>query len=120
DSTPRIVLFSDGRPTEGRIENAVARLAAAHIPVFVLPMTVRTLADTWIDRVDLPARIAAGGMFAATITVGAQHRASGTVTLRADNVVVATRDVTVQPGLTPVVLDGRIDSAGNHVVRGSI
>src|SRR3954464_7663660 len=120
DSTPRIVLFSDGRSTEGRIENAVARLAAAHIPVFVQPMIVRTLADTWIDRVDVPERIAAGGMFAATITVGAQHRVSGTVTLGSDGAVGATRDVTLQPGLTPVVLDARIDSAGNHVVRGSV
>jgi Ca-activated chloride channel family protein len=120
DSTPRVVLFSDGHATEGRVENAVARLQAAHIPVFVEPMAVRSLGDAWIDRIDLPERIAAGGAFAATIAVGAQHATSGTVTLRADGVVVATREVTLPPGLTPVTLEGHIDSAGSHVLAASV
>ncbi len=119
-STPRVVLFSDGHATEGRVENAVARLQAAHIPVFVEPMSVRSLGDAWIDRIDLPARIAAGGTFTATIAVGAQRATSGTVTLRADDVVVATREVTLHQGLTPVPLEGHIDSAGSHVLAASL
>jgi uncharacterized membrane protein len=120
DSTPRVVLFSDGHATEGWVENAVARLQSAHIPVFVEPMAVRSLGDAWVDRIDLPERIAAGGTFAATITVGAQHAASGTVTLRADGVVVATREVTLPQGLTPVTIEGHIDSAGSHVLAASV
>jgi uncharacterized membrane protein len=119
-STPRVILFSDGHATEGRVENAVARLQAAHIPVFVEPMSVRSLGDAWIDRIDLPARIAAGGTFTATIAVGAQRATSGTVTLRADDVVVATREVTLHQGLTPVLLEGHIDSAGSHVLAASL
>jgi Ca-activated chloride channel homolog len=120
DSTPRVILFSDGHPTEGRIENAVARLQTAHIPVFVEPLAVRSLGDAWIDRIDLPGRIAAGGTFATTVSVGAQHAAKGTVTLRADGTVVAAREVTLPQGLTPVVLDGHIDSPGNHVLTASL
>ena len=120
DSTPRVVLFSDGHPTEGRIENAVARLQAAHIPVFVEPLAVRSLGDAWIDRIDVPGRIAAGGTFATTVSVGTQHAAKGTVTLRADGAVVAAREVTLPQGMTPVVLDGQIDSPGNHVLTASL
>ena len=120
DSTPRVILFSDGHSTEGTVENAVARLQTAHIPVFVEPMVVRSLGDAWIDRVDLPARIAAGSTFAATIVVGAQHAASGTITFRADDAIVATREVTLRQGLTPVVLEGQIGSAGSHVLSASL
>ena len=120
DSTPRVILFTDGHSTEGTVENAIARLQSAHIPVFVEPMVVRSLGDAWIDRIDLPERIAAGGMFAATVAVGAQHAGSGTVTLRADGAVVATREVALRQGLTPVVLEGQIDSAGSHVLAASL
>ena len=120
DSTPRVILFTDGHSTEGTVENAIARLQRAHIPVFVEPMVVRSLGDAWIDRIDLPERIAAGGTFAATVAVGAQRAGSGTVTLRADGAVVATRDVALRQGLTPVVLEGQIDSAGSHVLAASL
>ncbi|HEU4938753.1 MAG TPA: VWA domain-containing protein [Vicinamibacterales bacterium] len=120
DSTPRVILFTDGHSTEGAVENAIARLQGAHIPVFVEPMVVRSLGDAWIDRIDLPERIAAGGTFAATVAVGAQRAGSGTVTLRADGAVVATREVALRQGLTPVVLEGQIDSAGSHVLAASL
>jgi Ca-activated chloride channel homolog len=120
DSTPRVVLFSDGHATEGQVENAVARLQTAHIPVFVEPMAVRSLGDAWIDRIELPERIAAGGTFAATIVVGAQHAASGMVTLRADGVVVATREVTLPQGLSPVTVEAHVDSAGSHLLAAAV
>ena len=120
DSTPRIVLFSDGRPTGGRLESAIARLATAHIPVYVQPMAVRSLGDAWVDRIDLPPRLIEGAPFVATVTIGAQRAATGTLTLRADDDLVATRDVSLQQGLTPIELDARIVAAGNHVLRASI
>jgi uncharacterized membrane protein len=120
DSTPRIVLFSDGHPTSGSVESAVARLTSAHIPVFVEPMAVRSLGDAWVDRIDLPERISAGGTFTATVVTGAQRGGHATVTLRSDDAVVATRDVTLPQGFTPVALDARIDNPGNHVIRASI
>src|SRR6185436_4694294 len=94
DSTPRIVLFSDGHPTSGSVESAVARLTAAHIPVFVEPMAVRSLGDAWVDRIDLPERISAGGTFTATVIAGAQRGGHASVTLRSDDVMLATREVT--------------------------
>src|SRR5206468_2925196 len=120
DSTPRVVLFSDGHQTGGSVENAIARFRAAHIPVFVEPMAVRSLGDAWIDRIDFPERITAGATFTTTITVGAQRGTPGTLTLRADDAVVATREITLPVGLTPIAVEGRIDTPGNHVIRGSL
>ncbi len=120
DSTPRIVLFSDGHPTAGSVENAIARLMAAHIPVFVEPMTVRSLGDAWVDRIDLPERISAGASFTATVIAGAQRPGTATVSLRSDDAQVATREISLPQGLTPVALDVRIENPGTHVIRASI
>jgi Ca-activated chloride channel family protein len=120
DSTARIVLFSDGRPTAGRVEDAVVRLTAAHIPVFVEPMSVRSLGDTWLDRIDLPERIAAGAAFTTLVTVGAQRATTATIELRSDGGVLASRQVTVPPGLTTVAADGRLDGPGSHLIHASV
>ena len=120
DSTARIVLFSDGRPTAGRVEDAVVRLTAAHIPVFVEPMSVRSLGDTWLDRIDLPERIVAGAAFTTLVTVGAQRATTATIELRSDGGVLVSRLVTVPPGLTTVAADGRLDSPGAHLIHASV
>ncbi len=76
---PRFVLFTDGRPTAGDTAAAVARLSAEHIPVFVEPLAVRSLGDTWIESIELPSKIVAGGTFTATVVVGSQRPANATV-----------------------------------------
>ncbi len=120
DSTPRIMLFSDGRPTLGDLEAAVLRLSAARVPVFVEPMAVRSLGDAWVDRVDVPDRIAAGASFAGAVFVGAQRGTAAVVELRSDGALLATRKVTVMAGLTPVPFEGRIDTPGSHVLQASL
>jgi Ca-activated chloride channel family protein len=120
DSTPRLVLFSDGRPTMGDIRAAIVRIVAANVPVFVEPMAVRSLGDTWVDRMDLPERIAAGATFTAVVAVGAQRGAVASVELRSDGAVLASRHVTMPPGLTAVALDARVDEPGGHVFQASV
>jgi uncharacterized membrane protein len=120
DSTPRIVLFSDGRPTVGDVPAALVRLAAAHIPVSVQPMAVRSIGDAWIDRIDLPERIAAGATFSALVTVGAQRGTAATIELRSGSAVLATRDMTLAAGLTQVALDARVDDPGSHILQATV
>src|SRR5204863_9862789 len=48
---PRIVLFSDARATSGDLDEAITRLAAAHIPVSTEPTDARELGDTWLDSI---------------------------------------------------------------------
>ena len=117
---PRIVLFSDGDPTGGDTSAAVARLAVDRIPVFVEPLAVRTLGDTWVESVDVPARIGAGESFTATVRVGSQRDATATVDVRADGTVVATRRVDVARGVTPVAMDVAVPTTGAHVLQATV
>ena len=120
DSTARIVLFSDGQPTAGRVEDAVVKLTAAHIPVFVEPMSVRSLGDAWLDRIDLPDRVAAGATFSTVVTIGAQRATTATVDLKSGGAVLASRKVTIPPGLTSVAVEVRIDTAGAQLIHASV
>lgn len=120
DSTPRIVLFTDARPTTGDIRAALVRMAGAHLPVSVEPMGVRSLGDTWVDAIDTPERMAAGATIPVVATVGAQRAAAVTVELKADGVAFARREVNVSAGFTPVALEGRVDKPGAHVFQATV
>lgn len=117
---PRIVLFSDGRPTAGEVQAATARLAAAHIPVSVEPLAARSLGDSWVEAIEVPARISAGGTFPVTIRIGSQRAGDAAVELRADGKVVAQRSVPLAIGATAVPLEVAVDAAGAMVLEASI
>ena len=120
DSTRRIVLFTDGRPTAGDIQAATVRLSAAHIPVFVAPMAVRSLGDAWVDRLDVPERMSAGATFSGAVSVGAQRGASAVIEVRSEGAILSSRTVTLRVGLTAVPFDARIDQPGSHVLEASL
>ena len=137
EHVPRIVLFSDGHPTAGDVGSGVTHLAADRIPVSVEPLAPRTIADSWVDAVDLPAHIATGASQPVTVTVGSQRDGSGEITLKAtalnltgkpaartgaaaSGAAVARRAVTFQKGLTPVVLDLTVDAPGDYVVEAQL
>jgi uncharacterized membrane protein len=117
---PRVVLFSDGRPTAGDLEAAEMRLAAEHIPVSVEPLFVRDIGDTWIDRIDLPEKITAGATFTAAVAIESQRSGPAAVELRAGSRLVARQDVLVSRGTTTVTLDGTFDAPGAQVLRATV
>jgi len=117
---PRIVLFSDGRETAGSVRMAAVRLAAEGVPVFTETMAPRDIADTWIDSVELPERIAAGSLVSANVVVGSQRPSAGRVELREGGRVLAGRDVTLDEGRTTVSLDVAFDEAGAHPLEASV
>ena len=114
---PRFVLFTDGRQTAGDTGAAIARLASEQIPVSVLPLAVRSLGDTWIDAIDVPAKIVAGGMFATTVVVGSQRPAIASVEVRIDGKALATRQLPVDKGTTRASLDVVIEAPGPSVMQ---
>jgi uncharacterized membrane protein len=135
---PRIVLFSDGRPTAGDVNSAVTHLAAERIPVSVEPLVPRAIGDAWIDAVDFPGHITAGGTHPVTVTIGSQREGTGALELRVaeataatksarprsavpkPGTVVAQRTVTFQKGMTPVALDLTVDAPGDYVLEASL
>jgi uncharacterized membrane protein len=102
---PRIVLFTDGRETSGAVRDALTRLAAEGIPVFTEPLAVRDLGDTWVDGLQVPDRVFAGGLVAATVHVGSQRETTATVQVRAGGAVLAAKTVPVPAGGVAVPLD---------------
>jgi uncharacterized membrane protein len=117
---PRLVLLTDGRATAGDLNAAAARLAESRIPVFVEPLGVRSIGDTWIEGLDLPDRIVAGAPLTATVSVGAQRSAAGVIEVRAAERVLATRQVPLATGLTQVPLDITIDTAGASTLEARV
>ncbi len=117
---PRIVLFSDGRPTSGDTIAAIARLHADGVPVSVIPLTQPNAGDTWIDSIQVPARISAGATFAATVHVASQRAGTATVELRALGRVLGTRTLALRNGGTDVVLDVALESLGAQALEATV
>jgi uncharacterized membrane protein len=109
---PRIVLFTDGRATAGDLDEAVTRLAAAHIPVWTEPAAARELGDTWIESIGLPAHLTAGATLPVTIGIGSQRPTDGVVTLRAGDKELGRRAVRLADGLTQVTIDASLEAPG--------
>lgn len=117
---PRIVLVSDGRATAGDITAAASRLHADLVPVSVIPVSPADAGDTWVDAIDVPARLSAGATFAATVHVISQRAGTATVELRALDTVLATRSVQLAAGSTPVTFDVALDAIGAQAVEATV
>jgi uncharacterized membrane protein/uncharacterized protein YegL len=113
---PRIVLFSDGRQTSGDVRQAITRLAAQGIPVFVEPMGVRDLRDAWVDAVWLPERLTAGTTATVAVDIGTQRAVAGVLQVREGSRVLASQDLVLPSGVRSVPVDLTFDTAGAHAV----
>ena len=120
EHVPRVVLFTDGHPTAGDTAEVVSRLAAEHIPVFVEPIAQRSLADAWIDTVDVADRITAGATFMATVNVMSQHDGAGELELRSAETVLAKRPVAFRKGLTAIPIEATVDAPGPYVLEAAL
>ena len=120
DSSPRIVLFTDGHETEGETRRALLRLGASGVPVSVDPMAVRSIGDAWVDALEVPDRIAAGAPFVTNVTIGSQRRGSATVELRAGARSIGRREIALAPGLAVVAVEAKLDAPGTQVLHASV
>jgi uncharacterized membrane protein len=116
----RIVLFSDGQPTSGDLESALARLAADGVAVSTEPLAPRDLGDVWVDRLTLPERLTAGALVTATVEIGSQRAARGVVELRTGDVVLGSTAVDLRPGATPVAVDLAMPEPGTQVIDATV
>jgi Ca-activated chloride channel family protein len=118
---PRVVLFSDGRPTAGQVRAAVARLALERIPVSVEPLAVRSLGDTWVASIDVPDRIHATASFPVTINIGSQREGTAVIELRSGPKVLAKQSASIsRGGVTPVTIDAVVDAPGAIVLEAAV
>ena len=101
----RIVLFSDGRQTEGDGLRSAARLAAEHVPVFTQALPVRDIGDTWLEDVRLPSAPIADTVTALEVVVGSQLARPVDVTVREGSRVLARLRTAVGVGESVVAVD---------------
>src|SRR5262245_14462022 len=114
----RVVLFSDGRQTAGDAHVAALTLAADGIPVFVEPLAVRDIGDAWVDAIQVPDPVAAGGTVALTVVIGSQKTSSNVKVRVLDGErVLGAAQTAVEPGATAVTVDVTFEGAGSQVVR---
>ncbi len=117
---PRIVLFSDARATGGDVDEAVTRLAAAHVAVSTEPLVPRELGDTWVESIGVPARLTAGATLPIAVAVGSQRDADAVVELRADGRLLGRRSARVGRGVTRVTIDTSLDAPGGAALEASV
>ena len=108
----RIVLLSDGRFDGADPDAALERVRVAGVPVDTRPTLPRRAVDAWLQRVDLPAQVAAGAPFEARIHVGATVATEATVALLAGAEVLAARRASLRAGDNDVLVSARVTEAG--------
>ena len=119
-STSRIVLFSDGRQTEGDALRAAERLAAERVPVFTRPMPVRDVGDTWIEDIRVARTAVAGGTTELVVVVGSQLAQVAEIRVREGSHALAHLRTPLTPGVTSAPLDVSFDGPGPHLVVASV
>ncbi len=117
---PRLVLFSDGETTAGDTSAAAARLAAERIPLSVEPLGVRTIGDSWVESIDVPARLTAGETVDMAVHIGSQRDVAGAVDISVDGRSAGVQRALVTAGETIVHLNVAVPSPGAHVIRASL
>ncbi len=116
----RIVLFTDARQTSGDVQSAIARLATSGVPVSTEPMVPRSLGDTWIAAIDVPARPTAGATIPVAISIGSQRGGDAKIELRSGTKPLAERQVQLAKGLTRVTLDAVIEQPGAVTLEAAV
>ncbi|MBI1875848.1 MAG: VWA domain-containing protein [Acidobacteria bacterium] len=108
----RLVLVSDGRETEGDAVTAAARMARDGVRIYTLPAQPVARRDAWVERVKAHDAVTASEPFRVQVDVFSQTATSGTLEIRHQGAIVATRDMRLSDGSNHVELDARIDREG--------
>ncbi len=114
DAAGRIVLFSDGNDTRGRIDEAIASLAdaGAAFPVDVVPIDYEVRREVLIERVDAPPTAAPSSPVVVRVTLRSTHDAEGVLRILRDAEPVdldpdspaTARPVRLRPGLNTQIV----------------
>ncbi|HET9442899.1 MAG TPA: VWA domain-containing protein, partial [Acidimicrobiales bacterium] len=98
DARRRVVIVSDGRPTEGDAATEAARLRGDGVQVDVHTVAARGGADVAVSRIEGPARASQGEAVALEAHVEATTAGPARVTLQRDGRTVEERLVELAPG----------------------
>jgi uncharacterized membrane protein len=116
----RIVLLSDGNDTGGEAEEAIAAAVTRGIRLDVVMPAEESAAEVLVDAVDAPSGARVGETVDLAVRVRSTITTDATLRLLADGATIATRELSLEPGVTTVPFAVTAETAGFHVFRAVI
>lgn len=110
----RIVLISDGVSTEGDVVRRLRELNARGIAVDVLPVDYQYTREVWIERLELPQHVRLDQSYQASVLISSLEATTGTLHLRENGQLLASTEVTLQPGQNQFSLPVRVTRPGYY------
>ena len=120
DRLKRVVLFSDGRETEGDTAAALALLKEAGVRVFPAPSGVRSDGGGFVNAIHLPPTVRAGEMTGVAVDVFSAAGGPAEIRVLADDQTLAAIEVDLPPGASTVPVPVRIEEPGMTVLEAEI
>lgn len=108
----RIVLFSDGNPTAGKVKNAIAKAREAGVPIDVVPIEYAYDEEVLVEKVKIPEEAKIGEPFLARVVIHAAEETEAKVHLWRDGALVETRPVTLKRGANVEKFQLELSEAG--------
>ncbi|HEX8295879.1 MAG TPA: VWA domain-containing protein, partial [Chthoniobacteraceae bacterium] len=94
----RLVLLSDGNDTAGRAAEAAARLGAAGVEVFTVPLHNTSAPEVLVERVDIPRRLKQGEPFDLVANLRSNVETTAKVKLYQNQFLLEEREVSLKSG----------------------
>jgi uncharacterized membrane protein len=113
----RLVLYTDGRETTGRLAKQIEFMQREGVRVFTEPLSPPATRDAWVAALDAPEVVSADEPFAAEIDVFSHAAVSATVELLAGGTSIVTERRTLAPGSNRITLNARVGDLGPHVLE---
>ncbi len=98
DRPGRIVLVSDGAPTEGSVAGILDELKSRDVAVDVLPVRYAYEHETWLERLELPRTVKAGETYEAAVLLSSLTAGKGKLVLEENGEKVAEAEVEFSAG----------------------
>lgn len=120
DRLKRVVLFSDGRETEGDTAAALSLLKEAGVRVFPAPSTVRSDGGGFVNRIGVPPAVRAGEMTGIEVEVFSSAGGPAEIRVLAGGETLASLAVELRPGASTVPIPVRLEEAGMTLLEAEI
>ena len=120
DRLKRVVLFSDGRETEGDTAAALSLLKETGVRVFPAPAAVRSDGGGFVNAVRLPPRVRAGEMTGVEVEVFSAAGGPAEIRVLAGSETLAAVQVELPPGASSVPIPVRLKGSGMTVLEAEI
>ncbi|NOU96680.1 VWA domain-containing protein [Paenibacillus sp. LMG 31456] len=119
-STPRVVLLTDGNENVGDLLRQGKLLKDKGIPVDILPLPKSVKKDVSIDSLKLPDKLYQGEKYTLEIAIASTFAGTGELRIYEENQEISKQSVTVERGDNRFVLTSLAKEAGFHRYRAEL